>query len=112
MATQQLHSGWSGEQKVQNKFKFKTNSNSTQIQILDTRHKLQGFKLQFEAPTYTQFIYSNRDVYIDITLCSSLLHSAIAIYIHIAIWQSRQVSCQLDNIEGTTCPRTYMVYIP
>jgi mannosidase alpha-like ER degradation enhancer 1 len=24
----------------------------------------------------------------------------------IAIWQSRQVSCQLDN----TCPRTYMVY--
>jgi hypothetical protein len=31
---------------------------------------------------------------------------------YIAIWQSRQVSCQLDNIEGATCPRTYMVYIP
>jgi hypothetical protein len=29
----------------------------------------------------------------------------------IAIWQSRQVSCQLDNIEGATCPRTYMVYM-
>jgi ethanolamine utilization microcompartment shell protein EutS len=26
------------------------------------------------------FIYSNRDVYIAIALCSSLLHSAIAIY--------------------------------
>jgi hypothetical protein len=30
----------------------------------------------------------------------------------IAIWQSRQVGCQLANIEGATCPRTYMVYIP
>jgi hypothetical protein len=29
----------------------------------------------------------------------------------IAIWQSRQVSCQLANIEGATCPRTYMVFI-
>jgi hypothetical protein len=28
---------------------------------------------------------------------------------YIAIWQSRQVSCQLDNIEGATCPRTYRV---
>jgi hypothetical protein len=27
----------------------------------------------------TQFIYSNRDVYIAIALCSSLLHSAIDI---------------------------------
>jgi hypothetical protein len=27
---------------------------------------------------YTQFIYSNRDVYISIALCSKLLHSAIA----------------------------------
>jgi hypothetical protein len=32
--------------------------------------------------------------------------------ITIAIWQSRQVSCQLANIEGATCPWTYMVYIP
>jgi hypothetical protein len=29
---------------------------------------------------YTEFIYSNRDVYIAIAPCSSLLHSAIAIY--------------------------------
>jgi hypothetical protein len=28
----------------------------------------------------TQFIYSNRDVYIAIALCSSLLHSSIAIF--------------------------------
>jgi hypothetical protein len=28
----------------------------------------------------------------------------------IAIWQSRQVSCQLDNIEGATCPRTWYIY--
>jgi hypothetical protein len=33
-------------------------------------------------------------------------------HFRVAIWQSRQVSCQLDNIEGATCPRTYMVYIP
>jgi hypothetical protein len=33
----------------------------------------------------TQFIYSNRDVYIAIALCSKLLHSAIAIHIDIAI---------------------------
>jgi hypothetical protein len=33
-----------------------------------------------------RFIYSNRDVYIAIVLCSKLLHSAIAIqYIDIAI---------------------------
>jgi hypothetical protein len=30
------------------------------------------------AQASTQFIYSNRDVYIAIALCSSLLHSAIA----------------------------------
>jgi hypothetical protein len=30
----------------------------------------------------------------------------------IVIWQSRQVSSQLAHIEGATCPRTYMVYIP
>jgi hypothetical protein len=29
----------------------------------------------------------------------------------IGIWQYRLVSCQLFNIEGATCPRTYMVYI-
>jgi hypothetical protein len=29
--------------------------------------------------TYTQFIYSNREVYIAFALCSKLLHSAIAI---------------------------------
>jgi hypothetical protein len=28
----------------------------------------------------------------------------------IGIWQYRQVSCQLFNIEGATCPRTYLVY--
>jgi hypothetical protein len=32
--------------------------------------------------TNTQFIYFNRDVYIAITLCSSLVHSANAIYIY------------------------------
>jgi hypothetical protein len=30
--------------------------------------------------TNTQFIYSNRDVHIAIALCSSLLHSVIAIF--------------------------------
>jgi hypothetical protein len=31
-----------------------------------------------KSANYTQFIYSNRDDYIAIALCSSLLHSAIA----------------------------------
>jgi hypothetical protein len=29
----------------------------------------------------------------------------------IGMWQYRLVSCQLFNIEGATCPRTYMIYI-
>jgi hypothetical protein len=38
-------------------------------------------QLLITSGSYTQFIYSNRDVYlyIAIALCSSLLHSAIAI---------------------------------
>jgi hypothetical protein len=41
--------------------------------------QFQYYILSFEY-TITQFIYSNRDVYIAIALCSSLLHSAIAIF--------------------------------
>jgi hypothetical protein len=32
--------------------------------------------------------------------------------LRIAKWQYRQDSCLLANIEGASCPRTYMVYIP
>jgi hypothetical protein len=38
-----------------------------------------------DLPIYTEFIYSNRDFYIAIALCSSLLHSAIAIDIAIRV---------------------------
>jgi hypothetical protein len=42
---------------------------------------------------------------------SELLYSLELDEFTIGIWQYRLVSCQLFNIEGATCPRTYMVYI-
>jgi hypothetical protein len=67
--------------------------------------------VEFPSMTICPFLISKwvKSRAISVKQKSHQEHSKI---IRIAIWQSRQVSCLLANIEGVTCPRTYMVYIP
>jgi hypothetical protein len=72
------------------------------------------FKWTWPA-AYTQFIYSNRDVYITISLCSKLLHSATAIRVdELAISLHLLSNCfgfcasssHLISDDGTICAST------
>jgi hypothetical protein len=68
------------EHLVRFEISYKINSISTPLCHLLLEASISTMMSLKVSDYNTQFIYSNRDVYIAIALCNSLLHSAIAIY--------------------------------